>query len=95
MKNHYLPKSANLIVLILFLVFAFTANAIAQDQIKKTQKYTGPFPCAAVNSHNGSLLPVGKFVFINRYFNVTKDQVFDGADKIDAPSGYPMREFGY
>lgn len=102
MKNHYLPKSTNLIVLILFLVFAFTTNAIAQDelektqdQIKKTQKYDGPLPCASVNSHNGSLIPVGSYVFINKYFNTTKDQLFTDSDEIDFPETPGARAFYY
>ncbi len=80
------------------MVVGLASNALAQTDstaAKKPQKYTGPVPCAVVNSHNGSLLPVGKFVFINRYFNVTKDQVFDGTDKIDPPANFPLREFAY
>jgi len=50
---------------------------------KAKQKYTGPMPCASVNSHNGSLVPVGTYVVISKHFNVTKDELLDGTDVID------------
>ncbi len=56
---------------------------------KTKQKFTGPMPCASVNSHNGSLVPVGTYVYINKYFNVNKDELIVGTETTDTPSiGY-------
>ena len=81
MKNYSIIR----LFLILFVVAGLSANAVAQtDSTKaaKAKKYTGPVPCASVNSHNGSLIPVGTYVFINRYFNVGKDQLYSGTDEV-------------
>ena len=76
-----------------------TEAAQTTDQVKKAKKgkkYTGPMPVAAANSHNGSLIPVGSYVYNNKYFNVTKDQYYSGTNKVAfADSGLPMREFSY
>ncbi|MBT7829665.1 MAG: hypothetical protein HN708_05280 [Candidatus Marinimicrobia bacterium] len=67
-----------------------------QNTIKKPAKYTGPMPCASVNSHNGSLVPVGTYVLIGRYFNVNKDELLGGSDVIDfispGVSGFAYQE---
>ncbi|MEA3286516.1 MAG: hypothetical protein U9Q77_03985 [Candidatus Marinimicrobia bacterium] len=67
----------------------------AQPAAKKAkQKYTGPMPCAAVNTHNGSLVPVGTYVLINKYFNVSKDELLSGSDVIDFASP-GVKRFAY
>ena len=66
----------------------------APKAAKKPLKYTGPMPCASINSHNGSLVPVGTYVVISKYFNVTKDELFSGSDVIDFSSP-GAKEFAY
>ncbi|MCK5070594.1 MAG: transporter [Desulfocapsa sp.] len=79
MKNF--SFKAHSLALSFFMVVGLSANAMAQTD-SKAGKYTGPKPVAAVNSHNGSLVPVGSYIFINKYFNVTKDQLYSDNNEV-------------
>lgn len=99
MKKKNLSLFTSRTILGLFMLIAFSLNSIAQTDstaVKaKKQKYTGPMPCAAVNSHNGSLVPVGTYVFINKYFNITRDQLYSGTEEMDFPTTPGSRAFYY
>ena len=95
MKNYNL-KSITRIVLALAIAIGFSATAMAQDSdaAKKKTKYTGPTPSPCVNLHNGSIAPVGAYIFNNKFLNINKDRLFTEADEIDFTGG-GARKFGF
>ena len=66
------------LVLCVLIVFASPAGA---EQKSKSPK--GPKPVGTVNSSNGSVFPVGKYGVILKYYNIDKDQLYNGTDKVD------------
>ncbi len=97
MKKKYQLLFISRLLPILFIFIGLSSNALAQKDSTavKKKKYDGPIPCASVNSHNGSLVPVGTYVFINKYFNINRDRLFTDAEEIDFPATPGARSFYY